>query len=94
MNNSATTFREHLSAPSSSGPTRVLIALVRAYQSAWAGRLSPCRFFPSCSSYAIEALETHGAVRGTWLAARRLWRCRPFGPHGIDLVPEPRRARS
>lgn len=70
--------------------TRALRALVRAYQHARAGRPSPCRFFPSCSEYAVEALEVHGAARGGWLALRRLARCHPWGAHGIDLVPESR----
>ncbi len=94
MKNSVTIFKEPLTAPATTRSTRAIIGLVHAYQRAWAGRLSPCRFYPSCSSYAVEALETHGAAKGTWLAARRLLRCRPFGPHGIDLVPEPKRARS
>ncbi|MDZ7677620.1 MAG: membrane protein insertion efficiency factor YidD [Acidimicrobiales bacterium] len=71
-----------------SAPTRALLGLVRTYQHLRAGRPSPCRFFPSCSSYALEALETHGAGRGTWLATRRICRCHPWGGHGIDLVPE------
>ncbi|MEP1125976.1 MAG: membrane protein insertion efficiency factor YidD [Ilumatobacter sp.] len=58
------------------------------YQRAMQGRLSPCRFHPSCSSYAAEAYELHGARRGTWLTLRRLVRCRPFGPSGFDPVPE------
>ncbi len=66
---------------------RVLVAAVRGYQRLRAGRPSPCRFYPSCSAYAVEALEVHGAVRGSWLALRRIGRCRPLGPHGIDLVP-------
>ena len=53
------------------------------------GRPSPCRFTPSCSAYAVEALEVHGSVRGLWLTVRRLVRCRPFGPSGWDPVPEP-----
>jgi putative membrane protein insertion efficiency factor len=57
------------------------------YQRAAEGRLSPCRFFPSCSDYGREAIETHGAGRGLWLTARRLLRCRPFGPSGFDPVP-------
>jgi putative membrane protein insertion efficiency factor len=46
-----------------------------------------CRFYPSCSEYALEALRTHGAVRGLWLAVRRLARCHPFNPGGYDPVP-------
>ena len=68
---------------------RTLIAPVRAYQVARAGRPSPCRFTPSCSSYAIEAIETYGAVRGSWLAVRRLSRCHPLGGKGYDPVPLP-----
>ena len=63
--------------------------LVIAYQRAMEGRPSPCRFTPSCSSYALEALEAHGTRRGLWLAVRRLLRCRPFGPSGWDPVPLP-----
>jgi putative membrane protein insertion efficiency factor len=64
-------------------------AVVRGYQQLRAGRPSPCRHIPSCSSYAIEAIETHGAARGSWLALRRLGRCRPGGTWGYDPVPEP-----
>jgi len=71
---------------------RVLRAAVLAYQALRGGRPSPCRFWPSCSDYALEALEVHGASRGTWLVARRLGRCRPFGGHGVDPVPRRRRA--
>lgn len=73
-----------------SGTSRALHAVVRAYRRVAAGRPSPCRFYPSCSSYALEALEEHGARRGGWLALRRIGRCHPWGGHGIDLVP-PRR---
>lgn len=67
--------------------TRAAVALLRAYQGARAGAVSPCRFYPSCSAYALEAVERHGAARGLWLAARRIARCRPMGGHGVDLVP-------
>lgn len=50
-----------------------------------------CRFHPSCSAYALEALEVHGAGRGSWLAARRVGRCHPWNPGGIDPVPPARR---
>lgn len=96
MNNSYTILKEPLSehTPANSRVASTLIFLVRSYQRLRAGRVAPCRFYPSCSAYAVEAVETHGALRGTWLAVRRIFRCRPFGPHGIDLVPEPRHPRS
>jgi hypothetical protein len=65
----------------------VLTAAIRAYQGAAAGRLSPCRFVPSCSSYALEAIELYGPAHGSWLALRRVMRCRPFGGRGFDPVP-------
>ena len=67
---------------------RLLHLAVRAYQRVMAGRPSPCRFDPSCSSYALEALERHGAWRGSWLTMRRLGRCHPWGGHGWDPVPD------
>lgn len=90
MTNSTTTSSKPSSAPASSEgarAARVLIALIEGYRRLRAGRVSPCRFYPSCSEYAAEAIAVHGARRGTWLALRRLGRCRPFGPHGVDLVP-------
>lgn len=69
-------------------PSTRLIRLVLAYQRAMEGRPSPCRFTPSCSSYAVEALHVHGSTRGLWLTIRRLARCRPFGPSGWDPVPQ------
>lgn len=62
-------------------------AALLAYQALRSGHPSPCRFYPTCSTYAAEAVAEHGAWRGAWLAARRVARCRPFGGHGIDLVP-------
>lgn len=67
---------------------RRLIALIAWYQRVAEGRPSPCRYFPSCSSYASEAFEVHGTWHGGWLTLRRLVRCRPFGPSGFDPVPE------
>jgi putative membrane protein insertion efficiency factor len=66
---------------------RGAIALVKAYQGAASGKVSPCRFYPSCSNYAVEAFTEHGFGHGLSLTARRLVRCRPFGAHGVDLVP-------
>jgi uncharacterized protein len=72
-----------------SWPVRVAVALVTAYQGAASGRVSPCRFYPSCSNYAVEAFTVHGFWHGLGLTVRRLLRCRPFGAHGVDLVPVP-----
>jgi putative membrane protein insertion efficiency factor len=75
----------------------VVLALtlpIRAYQLVLSPLLGPrCRFYPSCSSYALEAIRTHGPLKGTWLAGRRLLRCHPWNPGGVDLVPE-RRSRT
>lgn len=65
-----------------------LIRAIDWYQRAMEDRPSPCRFTPSCSSYAREALAVHGTGPGLWLTVRRLGRCRPFGPSGFDPVPE------
>ncbi|MCL4687642.1 MAG: membrane protein insertion efficiency factor YidD [Burkholderiales bacterium] len=67
---------------------RVLVGIIRAYQyllSPWWG--SQCRFTPTCSHYAVEALERHGALAGSWLAARRILRCHPWSAGGYDPVP-------
>ena len=65
-----------------------LIWLVRGYQLAISLFLPPsCRFHPSCSHYAIEALQRHGAAKGLWLAVRRISRCHPWHPGGHDPVP-------
>ncbi|MGD9873889.1 MAG: membrane protein insertion efficiency factor YidD [Kiritimatiellia bacterium] len=68
---------------------RLAIILIRGYQrliSPWLGE--HCRFYPTCSSYAVEALEKHGFFAGTWLAFRRLLKCHPFHPGGLDPVPD------
>jgi len=67
---------------------RPLIWLIRAYQLAISPMLgNRCRFFPSCSEYAMEALEKHGPLRGLWLGLRRVGRCHPWHPGGYDPVP-------
>jgi len=69
---------------------RLLRVAIRAYQLALSPLLGPaCRFYPSCSQYALEAIERFGVLRGTYLAARRLLRCHPFHPGGYDPVPPP-----
>lgn len=67
---------------------RLLAGLVRAYQLIPRG-MPRCRFSPTCSSYALAALRTHGAARGLWLSIRRIGRCHPFHPGGLDPVPPP-----
>ncbi len=70
------------------------MALLRFYKVAVSPMLGDrCRFYPSCSDYAREAIQYHGAARGSMLAARRLCRCHPFSAGGIDLVPMPERAK-
>lgn len=68
---------------------KVLVGLIHAYQyflSPWVG--NQCRFIPTCSNYAIEAIERHGALRGAWMTVARLARCHPLGGSGWDPVPE------
>jgi putative membrane protein insertion efficiency factor len=67
---------------------RVIVGLIRAYQVGLSPLLpGTCRFTPTCSQYALEAVNQHGLLRGSWLAARRLLRCHPFGGLGYDPVP-------
>ena len=72
-------------------PSRALVLLVRAYQLFISPLLGPrCRFYPTCSQYAIEAVQTHGAIKGSWLALRRVVCCHPMHPGGYDPVPSNR----
>ena len=66
-------------------------SLVRAYQKVFAGRPSPCRYVPTCSTYSLEAFAAHGFFRGLWLTTKRIARCNPWGGTGYDPVPEPHR---
>lgn len=66
----------------------VMIALIRFYQLAISPLLGPrCRFYPTCSHYAIEALQLHGVFKGSWLAIKRISKCHPGNPGGLDPVP-------
>ncbi len=65
-------------------------SLIRAYQLIVSPWLGPrCRFHPSCSNFALEAIEVHGMLRGGWLSVRRIGRCHPWHPGGFDPVPPP-----
>jgi uncharacterized protein len=69
-------------------PRNILILLLMAYRKVVSPLYGPvCRFFPSCSAYALEAVTVHGAVKGSWLAVRRLGRCHPWNAGGVDHVP-------
>ncbi len=68
-------------------PRRAVAGLIRAYQVAAAPFPSGCRYTPSCSMYALEAVRRHGALRGGWLGFRRILRCHPFRLGGYDPVP-------
>jgi uncharacterized protein len=71
-------------------PARLLVAAIRVYQAFFSGLMpSACKFYPSCSHYAADAVRLHGARHGFWLALRRLARCHPFSRGGVDPVPDP-----
>lgn len=74
--------------------TRLFLWLIHGYQRAMEGRPSPCRFTPSCSTYATESLRTHGLIKGSGLAIWRILRCNPWGGQGFDPVPPRHRLRS
>ncbi len=72
------------------GPVeRLVLGAINLYRLTAPARRPRCRYLPTCSAYAVEAVELHGLGRGTWLALRRLLRCHPFGSFGYDPVPEP-----
>jgi len=74
-------------------PAKVALLPVHFYRKFISPLLPPtCRFYPSCSAYAVEALTVHGALRGSWLTLRRLGRCGPWHPGGLDPVPPRRNA--
>jgi uncharacterized protein len=66
---------------------RLVLALIGLYRATAVFRSPRCRFHPTCSTYGLEAVRTHGALRGTWLAVRRIGRCHPWNPGGLDPVP-------
>ncbi|MCM3447389.1 membrane protein insertion efficiency factor YidD [Bacillus velezensis] len=67
----------------------IIIAFIRGYQK-FISPLTPpsCRFYPTCSQYGIEAVKTHGALKGGWLTLKRILKCHPFHPGGVDPVPD------
>ncbi len=69
--------------------SRIFLTAIRWYQATAVVRRPRCRYIPTCSQYAAEAIESHGPGKGLWLALRRLSRCHPFGSFGFDPVPEP-----
>ena len=69
-------------------PQRVVMVMIRGYQLLASPFPSPCRYYPSCSAYTLEAVNRHGALRGGWLGLRRILRCHPFHAGGVDPVPE------
>src|SRR5450759_3189416 len=82
-------LRSEARAESMSLAARALLFAVRVYQSFFSALMpSACKFYPSCSHYAAEAVQVHGARRGSWLALRRVSRCHPFTRGGVDLVPD------
>jgi putative membrane protein insertion efficiency factor len=83
---------DRLVAAGPSVAARLLMALISAYRRFISPLLGArCRFYPSCSAYGLEAVRVHGALRGSWLAVRRIGRCQPFNRGGVDPVPPARR---
>lgn len=68
---------------------KLLIIVIQTYRYTFSLLMANhCRFYPSCSVYAVEAVDKHGAIKGSWLMVKRLLRCHPFHPGGVDFVPE------
>jgi putative membrane protein insertion efficiency factor len=89
------TRRQPLARSAPGWPARLLMLPITGYRRLVSPVLGPrCRFAPSCSEYALEAIAEHGALRGLWLAAARIARCHPFNPGGYDPVPPAKPARS
>ncbi|MFS0654463.1 membrane protein insertion efficiency factor YidD [Bacillus sp. 179-C3.3 HS] len=67
---------------------QIFIGIIRFYQK-WISPITPpsCRFYPTCSNYGLEAIKTHGALKGGWLTIKRILKCHPLHPGGVDLVP-------
>ncbi|WP_221793258.1 membrane protein insertion efficiency factor YidD [Oceanobacter mangrovi] len=75
---------------SASFPARCLLQLIAFYRYAISPLLpARCRFYPTCSAYAVEAIQKHGALKGGSLTVKRLCKCHPWGEHGVDMVPDP-----
>jgi len=73
---------------------RILLGIIQFYQK-WISPMKPpsCRFYPTCSHYGIEAIQKHGALKGSYLTTKRILKCHPFHPGGLDPVPEPKSTR-
>ncbi len=68
---------------------KIIVGFIRLYQAIISPMLGPrCRFYPTCSHYAVEAVQVHGATKGSWLSIKRIVRCHPLNPGGVDLVPQ------
>lgn len=73
-------------------PRNICVAILVAYRAVISQLYGDvCRYYPSCSSYALQAIQQHGVIRGIWMGSRRILRCHPWAPGGVDDIPEPRR---
>lgn len=83
----STSTRDEADAARPSLAARLVLGVLALYRATAVLRGPRCRFHPTCSTYAVQAVRTHGAARGCWLAIRRLGRCHPWNPGGVDPVP-------